>query len=58
MQKIVITGGTGFVGRSICEHLAAQDAACRLVVPTRRPAPASSSTARAWPPRWAWAPRC
>ena len=36
MQKIVITGGTGFVGRSICEHLAAQDAACRLVVPTRR----------------------
>ena len=36
MQKIVITGGTGFVGRSICEHLAAQNAACRLVVPTRR----------------------
>ena len=36
MQKIVITGGTGFVGRSICEHLAAQDAGCRLVVPTRR----------------------
>ena len=36
MQKIVITGGTGFVGRSVCEHLAAQNAACRLVVPTRR----------------------
>jgi uncharacterized protein YbjT (DUF2867 family) len=36
MQKIVITGGTGFVGRSICEHLAAQNAACRLLVPTRR----------------------
>ena len=36
MQKIVITGGTGFVGSSLCEHLAAQDAGCRLVVPTRR----------------------
>lgn len=36
MQKIVITGGTGFVGRSLCEHLAARNAACRLVVPTRR----------------------
>jgi hypothetical protein len=37
MQKIVITGGTGFVGRAVCERLAAQDAACRLVtVPTRR----------------------
>jgi NADH dehydrogenase len=36
MQKIVITGGTGFVGRSLCEHLAAQSTSCRLVVPTRR----------------------
>jgi NADH dehydrogenase len=36
MQKIVITGGTGFVGRSVCERLFAQDAGCRLVVPTRR----------------------
>lgn len=36
MQKIVITGGTGFVGRSLCEHLAAHSASCRLVVPTRR----------------------
>ena len=36
MQKIVITGGTGFVGRSVCEQLAAADAACRLVIPTRR----------------------
>lgn len=36
MQKIVITGGTGFVGRSVCEQLAAADAGCRLVVPTRR----------------------
>ena len=36
MQKIVITGGTGFVGRAVCEHLFEQDASCRLVVPTRR----------------------
>lgn len=36
MHKIVITGGTGFVGRSVCEQLAASDAGCRLVVPTRR----------------------
>ena len=36
MRKIVITGATGFVGRSVCERLFAQDAGCRLVVPTRR----------------------
>lgn len=36
MKKIVVTGGTGFVGRSVCEHLFQQDASCRLVVPTRR----------------------
>ena len=36
MKKIVITGGTGFVGRSVCEYLFEQDAGCRLVVPTRR----------------------
>lgn len=36
MQKIVITGGTGFVGSSLCERLAAHSASCRLVVPTRR----------------------
>jgi NADH dehydrogenase len=36
MHKIVITGGTGFVGRSVCERLFEQDAGCRLVVPTRR----------------------
>ena len=35
MNKIVITGGTGFVGRSVCQRLFAQDAGCRLVVPTR-----------------------
>lgn len=36
MKKIVITGGTGFVGRSVCERLFELDAGCRLVVPTRR----------------------
>ena len=36
MHKIVITGGTGFVGRNICAQLASLDAGCRLVVPTRR----------------------
>ena len=36
MNKIVITGGTGFVGRSVCERLFEHDAGCRLVVPTRR----------------------
>ena len=36
LHKIVITGGTGFVGRSVCAQLATLDAGCRLVVPTRR----------------------
>lgn len=36
MQKIVITGGSGYVGRSVCEQLAERWPACRLVVPTRR----------------------
>lgn len=36
MRKIVITGGTGFVGRHVCEQLAAQWPQARLVVPTRR----------------------
>ena len=35
MKKIVITGGTGFVGRPVCERLFNHDAGCRLVVPTR-----------------------
>ncbi len=36
MKKIVITGGTGFVGRSVCERLFEHNAETRLVVPTRR----------------------
>jgi nucleoside-diphosphate-sugar epimerase len=37
-QRIVITGGTGFVGRASCARLFAHDAGSRLVVPTRRTA--------------------
>ncbi len=36
MQKIVITGGTGFVGRNVCERLFAHNPQTRLVVPSRR----------------------
>ena len=36
MKKIVITGGTGFVGRIVCERLFEHDPQTRLVVPTRR----------------------
>ena len=36
MKKIVITGGTGFVGRSVIERLFEHDPETRLVVPTRR----------------------
>ena len=35
MKKIVITGGTGFVGRNVVERLFEHDAETRLVVPTR-----------------------
>lgn len=42
MQKIVITGGTGFVGRNVIERLVEHDAATRLVVPTRRRANGSA----------------
>jgi NADH dehydrogenase len=42
MNKIVITGGTGFVGRSVCEHLFEHDAETRLVVPTRHLATGSA----------------
>ena len=36
MKKIVITGGTGFVGRSVIERLFEHSSEARLVVPTRR----------------------
>ncbi|MFO1291843.1 MAG: complex I NDUFA9 subunit family protein [Rubrivivax sp.] len=35
MERIVVLGGTGFVGRSLCERLARRGG-LRLVVPTRR----------------------
>jgi NADH dehydrogenase len=34
-QRIVVTGGSGFVGRALCEQLAATWPGCRVVVPTR-----------------------
>ena len=36
-KRIVITGGTGFVGRMLCERLVDVNTETRLVVPTRRP---------------------
>jgi NADH dehydrogenase len=35
--RIVVLGGTGFVGHSICEQLVRQIPGVRVVVPTRRP---------------------
>ena len=36
MQKVLVLGGTGFVGRAVCERLAASSSSLRIVVPTRR----------------------
>ena len=38
MKRILVLGGSGFVGRAVCEQLAAHPVlgAARLVVPTRR----------------------
>jgi uncharacterized protein YbjT (DUF2867 family) len=38
MRRVVVLGGTGFVGRAFAEHMARQAPGLRLVVPTRRPA--------------------
>ena len=35
-QRILILGGTGFVGRAVCEALAQHSQSDRIVVPTRR----------------------
>jgi NADH dehydrogenase len=40
MKKILLLGGSGFVGRHLCEKLAR--ASCRITVPTRRAANASA----------------
>jgi uncharacterized protein YbjT (DUF2867 family) len=42
MKRIALLGGTGFVGRSVCERLVAHDAGLRITVPTRRLAHARS----------------
>ena len=34
MKKILVLGGTGFVGRHVCEKLVS--AGCRVTVPTRQ----------------------
>jgi NADH dehydrogenase len=35
--KILVLGGTGFVGRAVCARLATRSASAPIVVPTRRP---------------------
>lgn len=37
MKQVLVLGGTGFVGRAVCECLAEQAPATRVLVPTRRP---------------------
>jgi len=37
IQNILVLGGTGFVGRSVCERLVARSAGGRITVPSRRP---------------------
>jgi NADH dehydrogenase len=36
MNRVVVLGGTGFVGHALCEKLSASSASVRIVVPTRR----------------------
>lgn len=36
MKRILLLGGSGFVGRATAARLAAADPSCRIVVPTRR----------------------
>jgi NADH dehydrogenase len=36
MKNVVVLGGTGFVGRSVCERLVERSPTGRIVVPTRR----------------------
>jgi NADH dehydrogenase len=36
MKKVLVLGGSGFVGRSVCEQLARRFPGLQLVVPTRR----------------------
>lgn len=36
MRRIAVLGGSGFVGRALCEQLSAADPSLRIVLPTRR----------------------
>ena len=36
LRKVLLLGGTGFVGQAVCERLVERDSAMRLTVPTRR----------------------
>jgi uncharacterized protein YbjT (DUF2867 family) len=36
MNRVVVLGGTGFVGHALCEKLVASNSGLRVVVPTRR----------------------
>lgn len=36
IRRVAVLGGSGFVGRVLCEQLSAADAGLRIVVPTRR----------------------
>lgn len=38
MTRILVLGGTGFVGRAVCEHLAERCTSGQITVPTRRAA--------------------
>jgi uncharacterized protein YbjT (DUF2867 family) len=42
MKQVLVLGGTGFVGRAVCECLAEHAPATRVRVPTRRPAHGNS----------------
>jgi len=45
LRSVLVTGGSGFVGRVLAERLARRDAALRITVPTRRLMRASALTA-------------
>ncbi|MDP2007533.1 MAG: complex I NDUFA9 subunit family protein [Rubrivivax sp.] len=42
MSRILVLGGTGFVGHAVCEHLAERSSSGQIVVATRRAASAST----------------
>lgn len=42
MKRIVVTGGSGYVGRAVCEGLSRRWPGARIVVPTRHPIHARS----------------